>query len=84
MALGLVAWSYTYRRLLTGAIMGKMVLSISLLIVGIVALTLRVSNPDIFVTPAEPMRWIYFGLAIVIVLLVSGLGWLGDVIMYGK
>ncbi len=84
MVLGVMAWSFSYRRVITAPFMGKIVLSIALLIVGVVALTLRVSNAGIFLTPAEPMRWVYFGLVVVIVLLVSGLGWLGDIIMYGK
>lgn len=83
-ALGVMVWSISYRRLLSGPVMGKIMLSVALLIVGIAALALRVSNPGIFVTPAEPMRWVYFALVFIIVLLVSGLGWLGDVIMYGK
>jgi len=60
------------------------VLSLAFLIIGVVALTLRVANPEIFTTPAEPMRWVYFALVIVMAVLAAALGWLGDVIMYGK
>ena len=84
MVLGVVAWSVGYGRVLKSTFMGKIVLSLAFLIVGVVALTLRVASPEIFTTPAEPMRWVYFGLVIVMAVLVAALGWLGDVIMYGK
>ena len=81
--LGVMSWSFNYSRMLKGVFMGKIIFSIAFLVVGVVALTLRVSNPDIVVTP-DPMRWIYVGLMIAMVALASALGWLGGVILYGK
>jgi predicted heme/steroid binding protein/uncharacterized membrane protein len=83
MALGAVSWNYNYGRMLKGAFTGKIILSILFLIVGVIALTLRVSDPGIFLA-RDPAGWVYFGLVIVMVLLASVVGWLGDVVMYGK
>jgi len=83
MVLGVMSWSFNYGRVLKGAFVGKIVLSILFLIVGVIALTLRVSDPGSFVT-RDPTGWVYFGLVIVMALLAPALGWLGGVIMYGK
>jgi len=83
MVLGVMSWSFNYGRKLKGTFMGKIIISIVFLIVGVVVLTLRVSNSNIFVG-SDPVKWVYFGLVVVMVLLVSALGWLGDMIMYGK
>jgi predicted heme/steroid binding protein/uncharacterized membrane protein len=81
--LGVTSWSFNYGRKMKWTFMGKIIISIVFLIVGVVALTLRTSNANIF-TGSDPMQWVYFGLIVVMVLLVAALGWIGDLIMYGK
>ena len=82
MVLGATSWWFNYGRKFQGVYAGKIVLAASLLVVGVVALILRSVNSGALVN-REPIGWVYFALVLVMVLLVSALGWLGDRIMYG-
>jgi predicted heme/steroid binding protein/uncharacterized membrane protein len=81
--LGVMSWSFNYGRVIKVAFMGKLIMSVLFLIAGVVALTLRVSNPGVLVA-RDNTSWTYLGIVVVMVLLVSALGWLGDVILHGK
>jgi len=83
MAMGVTSWWFNHGRTMKTTYVSKMVMSLVFLVVGIVALTLRTANPDALVT-RDPTGWVYFVLTLVLVVLVAALGWVGDIIMWGK
>jgi len=73
---GAASWWLNYGRILDTRFSAKISLSLILLVVEAFALALRTANPTA-VVDREPLGWTYAIAAIVVVLLVGALGWIG-------
>jgi predicted heme/steroid binding protein/uncharacterized membrane protein len=76
MLTGAVSWWLNYGHILDARFKVKIGLSIVLVIVEAIGLALRAANPTSLVDRA-PMGWVYALAALVVVLLVAVLGWIG-------
>jgi predicted heme/steroid binding protein/uncharacterized membrane protein len=82
--LGLVSWWFNYRHKIFWTFLGKIGLAVAFLVLAVVALTLRVGHETLMIN-REPFWWVYFvDTVVLMVLAVSGLGLIGDIIMWGK
>ncbi len=73
---GSLSWWFNYRRASTPLFKGKIGLSIVLLALGAITLALRTTNPAALVNREGP-GWLYALLVVVMVAVVTALGWLG-------
>jgi predicted heme/steroid binding protein/uncharacterized membrane protein len=82
--LGLVSWWFNYRHKIYWTFLAKMALSLVFLVLGVFALSLRVGN-DMLMVARQGLWWAYFvDTVVLMVVVVSALGLVGDIIMWGK
>jgi predicted heme/steroid binding protein/uncharacterized membrane protein len=83
-ALGFVTWWFNYRHKIFWTFLVNIGVSIVFLALAVLALSLRVGH-DTLMTNRDPNWWIYFvDVVVFMVLAVSALGYVGDLIMWGK
>ena len=76
MLAGAISWWFNFGHKFTSRFRIKLGVSISLFVVGVVALILRTTRPAAFID-REPVGWAYFGLVLLMVAMVAVLGWIG-------
>lgn len=81
--LGATTWWYNYGHKLTRPFQLKIGLSAVFVPLSVAALVLRSVDPDILVQ-RQALGWVYVGLIVLMVLAVSGLGWVGDRITFPR
>ncbi len=82
--LGFTTWWFNYQHKFLWTFLAKLGLSVVFLALAVLALTLRVGHASLMVN-REPNWWVYFvDTVVLMVLAVSGLGLIGDIIMWGK
>ncbi len=81
--LGAVTWWYHYGHQLTGQFQIKIGLSIVLVPLSVAALVLRARAAQILIQ-RQPLGWVYAALIGLMLLAVSGLGWVGDRITFPR